>query len=201
MLSIKDIHDFWKNANGKNSPEKYLSGEEKTEFIISKISEISNKSDVILEIGCNAGRNLNGLLQAGYKNLVGIEINYNAIMVMEKEFPGMYKEIKIYNFPAETILPYLLENSIDVIFTMAVLEHIHFNSENIISENIKRIARKNIITIEDEYTKSDRHLPRNYKYIFESEKFIQIEWKRKLKIAGLSGRYIYRLFKRRNNAI
>ena len=64
------------------------------------------------------------------------------------------------------IIPKLHDESFDVVFTMAVLEHLSLESEFVFS-HIIRITKNVILTIEDEFTCSSRHFPRNYRKIFE----------------------------------
>jgi 2-polyprenyl-3-methyl-5-hydroxy-6-metoxy-1,4-benzoquinol methylase len=193
LKSRKQVQEFWKNPNYANLPEKYLHGKERTDFLVGKIQENFGTDASILEIGCNVGRNLHGLYSAGYKNLHGIEINENAIAEMQKHFPKMAENIKIYNLPAEYAILNIPPNSIDVIFTMAVLEHIHDESD-FIFHKMKEIAKKAIITIEDEVTVSERHEPRNYAEIFNCKKFQEKESACNLKLPGLSKKFVYRYF-------
>ena len=85
----------------------------RSQTIINTLSPLITKEYSILEIGCNTGRNLNHLWQAGYK-------------------------LSIQKCDA---------NSIDVIFTMAVLEHLHPDSRFLFKE-IARVARKYVLAIE-----------------------------------------------------
>jgi len=78
-------------------------------------------------LGCNVGRNLFCLWQAGYKNISGIELNKHALEVMRTSFPVIDRE-SIYNGFLEDILPELEDRKFDIIFSLAVLEHVHPNS-------------------------------------------------------------------------
>ena len=193
MKSRKQVQEFWKNPNYANLPEKYLEGKERTDFLVGKIQENFSTDASILEIGCNVGRNLHGLFSAGYKKLHGIEINENAIIEMQKHFPKMAESIKIYNLPAEYAILNIPANSIDVIFTMAVLEHIHDESD-FIFQRMKEVAKKAIVTIEDEVKASERHEPRNYSEILNCKKFQEKESAHNLNLPGLSKRFVYRYF-------
>ena len=82
--------------------------------------------------------------------------------------------IKIHNMPAEDIIGKFEDNEFDIVFTMAVLEHIHTDSEWIFTE-MARITKTHLITIEDERGISWRHFPRDYKKVFEQLGLVQIE--------------------------
>ena len=128
----------------------------------------------ILEIGCNVGRNLNYLFLVGFKNLEGIELSEKAIQQLKQSYPKMACHTKIYNMPVEEIIREFRDCEFDIVFTMAVLEHIHTDSEWVFPE-IVRITKDFLIIIEDERCISWRHFPRNYKKVFEPIGIKQIE--------------------------
>lgn len=75
---------------------------------------------------------------------------------------------------------------------MAVLEHIHFDSDWIFAELV-RIAPL-IITIEDEVDISTRHFPRNYQKVFEPLGMRQVDFDPN--VPGLHDYFKYRAFRR-----
>lgn len=169
--SRNELHRYWmRPGDGSNLPEKYLKpvGDyRRSQFLLELIKLYTDANVNILEIGCNVGRNQNYLFLAGFDKLTGIEISEDAVALMKKTYPEMTKSAKIINEPVEDVIGTFLENEFDVVFTMAVLEHIHPDSEFIFSEMV-RITHRYLITIEDEKGISWRHFPRNYKKIFES---------------------------------
>ena len=162
----KQLHNYWMMPPEEaNRPEAYLEGRKKSGYLIDLIKRFGNADDSILELGCNVGRNLFCLWQAGYKNISGIEVNERALEIMRQSFPAI-GQVPIYNGLLEDIVPELENDKFDIIFSMAVLEHVHPSSNSIFKE-IGRICRKNIITIEIEDNSGARVFPRNYKKIFE----------------------------------
>jgi SAM-dependent methyltransferase len=119
----------------------------------------------VLEVGCNAGRNLEALRQAGYDDLTGIEINSDALALLRTEFPPLAERATLLNAPLEEVAPTLPERSFDAVFTMAVLEHIHPESEWTFA-HIADAARRVLITIEDERRNMWRAFARNYSEVF-----------------------------------
>ena len=200
-LSRKEILDFWRKTSSKssiedNSPSHYLKGQERSIVLLELIKEHLLYKDIILEIGCNVGRNLNALYQTGYKNLYGIELNKEAIQLMKKVFPAIYNKDRIINSSIEDTIKTFSDNSFDLTFTMAVFEHIHYESDFIFDE-VMRISKKYILTIEDEKTVwSNRHFCRNYKDIFEKNEWRQIFERNCQELKILDDRFWVRLFKK-----
>ena len=171
----EELHSFWRNPTKGNLPEGYVHGQERSVFLVNLIRKYeSNKSAKFLDIGCNVGRNLHYVQKEGYHNLSGIEISTNAVLLMKKEFSKLASDVTIYNEPVEERIKLFPQKEFDVIYTMAVLEHIHVDS-NFVFEEIARITKKTLITIEDEKAISNRHFPRNYKTIFEKFGLKQVE--------------------------
>jgi SAM-dependent methyltransferase len=173
MKSRGELHEYWESRSdaeeipfdAKNLPESYLTDSGRSEFLFDIISKHTEKSDAILELGCNVGRNLHFLHKNGYRNLHSIEINAYALELLNKEFPQLNEDAEIYNSPIENQITEFEDNEFDTCFTMAVLEHMHPESEWIFQE-IVRVSSSYIILIEDEMTISWRHEPRRYAELF-----------------------------------
>ena len=84
---------------------------------------------------------------------------------MEEEFPKLNQDAELYNSPIEDKITEFEDGEFDVCFTMAVLEHIHPESEWIFQEMV-RVTSDYIILIEDEESISWRHEPRRYAELF-----------------------------------
>ncbi|MFG6150079.1 class I SAM-dependent methyltransferase [Halobacillus sp. B23F22_1] len=188
--SIEEIHDYWVNSS---FPEKYASKIERSEFLTEYIKKYISKRGYILEIGCNVGRNLNHLYENGYKRLAGIEISEEAVEALKQTYPKLGEHAEILQRPIEDVVKEVHTNSFHLVFSMAVLEHIHPDSEWVFEE-LARISRAFIITVEAEEAENWRLFPRNYREIFEQYGFKQIE-ERECSEAGLKN-YTLRVFKK-----
>jgi len=134
----------------------------RSQTIINILGPIVSKDDSILEIGCNLGRNLNHLWQAGYKNVRGMEISEHAVKRLRSEYPCLAM-ISVDIGPAEQSIQKYDDKSIDVIFTMAVLEHLHPDSRFLFNE-IARVVGKYVLAIEPrEGKRSHMQYPWNMK--------------------------------------
>lgn len=168
------LFQYWKHPSDGNLPQDYMKRRyRRSQFLIKLIKRYAEPNAKILEIGCNVGRNLNHLFNAGYTKLAGVEISEDAIDLMKRVYPKMAKQTKIYNKPVEDIIKNFEDDIFEVVFTMAVLQCIHTDSKFIFPQMV-RITNKYLITIEDERSVSWKHFPRNYKKIFESLSMRQI---------------------------
>lgn len=162
---MSKYQDYWRNpVTGNNNPRTYVKDTSgKKEMLLAVMEKYASKKDSILEIGCNIGRNLNVLFEAGYTNLTGVEINEDAVKMGKDLFPNLKADIRIGAI--EDLLSDLPKH--DVIFSIAVFEHIPTESEWVFEE-IEKKVKKVLITIEDEKNQSWKHFPRNYKEVFKN---------------------------------
>ncbi len=168
--SREEIHEYWKHCSAKGN----LLPIERSLFLVEIIKRYITTSASIIEIGCSVGRNLNYLFLNGFQNLAGIEISESAIRLLEQSYPKLAEQAVIYNESAEEALGKIPSEEFTLVFTMAVLQHIHPSSEFIFDE-IARITGGYFITIEIEHVRTWSAFPRNYKTIFESLGFKQVE--------------------------
>jgi 2-polyprenyl-3-methyl-5-hydroxy-6-metoxy-1,4-benzoquinol methylase len=189
--SRSELHDYWRApADSGNQPVSYLeSGHARSQFLVSLVRRYAQPSASILEIGCNTGRNLDHLHRAGYTNLMGIEISEPAINLLRQSYPHLGHS-QVYLGSVEDLIGKV--GTFDVVFTMAVFEHLHSDSAWVFKE-IAGITRT-LITIEDEHHHSWRHFPRNYKRIFEPLGLRQVE--EQTRLPELSAEFVARVFQR-----
>ena len=191
-----ELHSYWRQPwDGSNRPEGYLDGKEKSELLLELIGKYADRQSRVLEIGCNVGRNLNYLFLAGLTRLEGIEISEAAVRLLRQTFPEMARNTKIHNVPVEDIIKAFEDDEFDIVFTMAVLEHIHRDSEWIFAE-MARITKNFLITIEDEQGISWRHFPRSYNKVFEPLGMRQLEEHRCDSVDRLGSDVYARVFKK-----
>ncbi len=166
-----DCRKFWSTevnqyANS-NEPQQYSSKSTKLIEFMAKFWKPHVESEhKVLELGCNAGANLETLRLLGFTSLAGVEINPEAVKLMSSVFPDLYRDVNVNIGSLDDRLPLLATDSSDVIFTMAVLMHVHPKSNNIFSEMV-RIARKYIVTVEPEFANYGYVFSRNYRRVFQ----------------------------------
>ncbi|MDQ0349018.1 class I SAM-dependent methyltransferase [Ancylobacter vacuolatus] len=163
------LHEFWQTrAPEGNVPEDYLRPVERSRALLALISDVP-KTAKILEIGCNIGRNLAFLHDAGYRDVRGIEISRHAVGLLRENYPQLkHSDIRIG--AAEDVLPTFGDGEFDLVFTMAVLEHIHPQSQ-LVFDNMARIT-SHILCIEPKRGHaSSRQYPHDLKALFKARGF------------------------------
>lgn len=166
-ITGEELREYWSNPpDDKNKPEAYKEATGRSDYLVSLLEKYGSKKDKIFELGCNVGRNLNHLYINGYKNLESVEINTGALEELRKTFPDMAANVTLNNSAAEEFMPTLKDNSFDVMYTMAVLLHIHPDSEWIF-EHMVRATKKYLIIIEAETSVEYKLYARDYKAVFE----------------------------------
>jgi 2-polyprenyl-3-methyl-5-hydroxy-6-metoxy-1,4-benzoquinol methylase len=110
----------WADAVGKEDEELgNLSVNQMTQDFISR--NVSDKSAKILDAGAGFGSSIQGLKNAGYKNIQALELSSRRARVLKKKFPGM----KIDNIPVKEISnSSIIDHKFDVIYMWHVLEHV-----------------------------------------------------------------------------
>jgi len=163
---------YWNNPTHPiNQPEIYARWTERSDYLLKVLTPFVDRSDHIIELGCNIGRNLAALWDAGYHNLYGVDINSRALELSKKFYPGM--KASLYHGTIENFEWH--RDTYDCIFTMGVLMHLPDNSIfNVIEKRVGRV----LITIEDEHTpniKGGHHFPRDYSKVFVGLRQIHVE--------------------------
>jgi hypothetical protein len=84
------------------------------------------------------------------------------------------KAAQIYCGPVEEAIKTYRDGQFDVVYTMAVLEHIHSESEWVFREMV-RVTKDFLVTVEDERGFSERHFPRRYDKVFKPLGMAEVE--------------------------
>lgn len=186
--NIEECLNYWKEPKDHNKTSNYNKEhtQQRSRYLVGMFEKYNiDKNSNILEIGCNCGRNLNHLNKAGYKNLSGIEINNEALTLLHEIFPELSAEL--INGSIEDNILFFKDYQFDVVYTMAVIQHIHIDS-NWIFKHIARICKKYLILIELD--------TRDYEKIFSNLGFTLIEKRLCSKIKGIE-KYKFRIFEKK----
>lgn len=145
---------YWLSPGGGNEAVDYWGKWDRSEFLYEFMRGVVPFGAEVMELGCNCGRNIKYLSDRGYTNIFGIDINAGAV--------AFTKGLPIYCQSIEDF--YKGDDIPEMVFSMAVLEHLPIESEWV----FEKIAQSRyVLTIEDEARRGVINYPRNYKKIFE----------------------------------
>ncbi|MGH3986017.1 MAG: class I SAM-dependent methyltransferase [Actinomycetes bacterium] len=162
---IDDLHAFWRQpAPAGNSPGAFVPPVGRSKVLLELLSDLPTDAR-ILEVGCNVGRNLAHLYDHGYHHLEGVEISPHAVELLRKTYPQI-ADVPVHLGPAEDVLPGMATDSFDLVFTMAVIEHIHPDSSAVF-DHMVRIGRS-ILSIEPPGRRSHRQYPHDVPEVFRT---------------------------------
>lgn len=137
IMKRADLLAFWQQPEPVgNVPEDFIDPVDRSRVLALLLEHLPREARV-LEVGCNVGRNLAYLADAGYTDLEGVEISKRAVDLLRNTYPKL-ADTPIHLGAAEDVLPGL-DGPYDLVFTMAVLEHIHPKSQ-IVFDEICRLA-------------------------------------------------------------
>lgn len=175
-------------------PAFYLDMTWGTRIALYVLNKYAKKEWSILEIGCNTGKVMANVINAGFKNVSGIEINPAAISLGRKHYPVLNK-VQIINSPIEEVVKDIDE--VDVIYACGVYMHLPPEFEWVF-EVIANKARKLILTTENEAETDFFKWGRNYKDIFEKLGWVQLEEQSGALYPPLPASSVVRVFMRPN---
>lgn len=193
IMKRDDLLNFWQTeAPEGNVPADYIAPVERSEALL-KLVQFLPADARILEVGCNVGRNLAFLFNAGYRNVEGVEISPHAVNLLRETFPEL-DGTTIHLGAAEDVLPTLETAAFDLVFTMAVMEHIHPDSSNVF-DDIARLS-DHVLAIEPTRRHAtSRQYPHDPDAIFRSRGFRLASATPMTGVPGLAT-YTARLFER-----
>ena len=191
--SRDELHEYWRAPDQDNAAADYREGAERSAYLVDLMDRHVSRDGAVLEIGCNVGRNLHHLREAGYKNLSGVEISQEAVDLMKETFPDVAANAQIHVGPVEEQVKTFADGQFEAVYTMAVLEHIHTDSDWVFDE-MARIASRRIIVLEDEKSRTWRHFQRNYREVFEKAGGRQLEEADLTDVPGLGSKFVARVF-------
>lgn len=201
MWSAERCQQYWatleRGVEG-SAPNGYVAkSTEIVDFVHNLWKPDVAQTDKVLEIGCNAGANLARLRQLEYSRLSGVEIDADSIVELRRTFPELAETV-VHQGSIEDVLPSIEADDVDVVFAMAVLQHIHPSSNRVFAEMV-RVARCHICVIELEQVITHNHFCRDYSRVFEALgcrqlRAAEISWSSSTEVAEVYHGYTARLF-------
>ncbi|WP_254271592.1 class I SAM-dependent methyltransferase [Haloarcula marina] len=150
-MDSHDVRDEWADRSGEYSPTYYAhyGPDETSELVRSIIADHCGREASVLEVGCGVGRHLAALVDAGFEDVTGIDVNGEALDVLADTYPelaavGTFEETAI-----EDYAPAQADDAFDVVFSVETLQHVHPDAAWVF-DDVARIAGQLLVTVENE---------------------------------------------------
>ena len=150
-MDPEDNRHGWAERDGDYSPDYYaqLGANEVTETLGDVFAHYVPEDATVLEVGCSSGRHLAALLDAGYENLTGIDLNDASFDVMAEHYPALAETGTFHTVAIEEFVPQLPDDAFDVVYSVETLQHVHPDDEWVFEELV-RVTGDLLITAENE---------------------------------------------------
>ncbi|APE94881.1 class I SAM-dependent methyltransferase [Halodesulfurarchaeum sp. HSR-GB] len=151
-MDSQEVRREWRARSGEYSPAyyAYYGPDDKTDAVRAALDEhLARPDPAILEVGSSAGRHLAGLLEAGYTDLAGVELNPEAKPVMEENYPELASQGTFHFDAIESVVSEFADDAFDVVYSVETLQHVH-PDDDWVFEALARIAGELIVTVENE---------------------------------------------------
>jgi len=150
-MDSDEVRRQWEERSGAYSPEyyAYYGPNETSELLRARLDAALDSDAAVLELGCSSGRHLAHLLEHGYEDLHGIEINDEAFDVMADAYPDLADRGTFYADAIEAVAPEFETDRFDAVYSVETLQHIHPDDEWVFDE-LARITGELLVTVESE---------------------------------------------------
>jgi len=184
-VDSNDVREEWADRSGEYSPTYYAhyGPDETSELVRAKIERYAGADARVLEVGCGVGRHLAALAEAGFSELSGVDVNEEALDVLDETYPELSA---VGEFHAGTIEEYVESvetDAFDAVFSVETLQHIHPEAEWVFAE-LARVSSDLVVTVENEsgeygtVNHVDEQLPlyyRDWRTVFTDLGFEEVE--------------------------
>ncbi|CCQ32556.1 trans-aconitate 2-methyltransferase protein [Halorhabdus tiamatea SARL4B] len=179
------VRHEWADRSGEYSPEYYAhyGPNDTSEAIRATVDRYLSDEAAVLEIGCSSGRHLAHLLEGGYTNLTGVEVNDDAFDVMAESYPELASQGTFYHDTIEAVVEDFADGQFDAVFAVETLQHIHPDSTWVFDELV-RITDDLLVTVENEGD-SDGTAEPDVTYVSEDIPLYHRDWHRVFTDRGL----------------
>ena len=150
-MDSDDVRRRWAQRSGEFSPAYYAhrGPDETSEAIRALLDRYVDREASVLEPGCSSGRHLAYLHTDGFRDLTGIEVNEDALAVMETAYPDLAAAGTFHADAIEDVLETVEDGAFEAVYSVETLQHVHPDSEWVFAE-LARVTDTLLITVENE---------------------------------------------------
>ncbi|UPV76949.1 class I SAM-dependent methyltransferase (plasmid) [Halorussus limi] len=156
-MEPEDGRRYWADRSEEFSPSYYadIGQNEVSETLAAVLDHYVSRDAAILEVGCSSGRHLANLLDEGYENLTGIDINDDSFDVMADHYPRLAETGTFHAGAIEELVPEFPDDAFDVVYSVETLQHVPPENAGVFEE-LARVSADLLITAENEGNSPER---------------------------------------------
>lgn len=184
-MDSHEVRQAWADRSGEYSPTYYAhyGADETSERVASILEDYVDESARVLEVGCGMGRHLAALADAGFTELTGIDVNEEALDILEETYPELAAAGSFHAEAIEEFVTSLDDDAFDVVYSVETLQHIHPDVAWVFDE-LARITGSLLVTVENESGDDggvnyvDESVPlfyRDWNRVFTDRGFVEVE--------------------------
>ncbi|MFC6835078.1 class I SAM-dependent methyltransferase [Halomarina ordinaria] len=150
-MDSHEVRRQWAERSGEYSPEyyAYYGPDDTSETVHALLDRFVGRDARVLELGCSSGRHLSHLHEEGFEDLSGIEVNDDALDVMEEVYPDLADAGTFYLDAIEDVVGDFADDRFDAVYSVETLQHLHPDAEWVYAE-LARITAGLLVTVENE---------------------------------------------------
>ncbi|OVE86188.1 class I SAM-dependent methyltransferase [Natronolimnobius baerhuensis] len=151
-MNSNDVRRQWADRSGEYSPEyyAYYGPDDTSDGICRTLEQFVDRTAPVLELGCSSGRHLAHLYEHGFENVTGIELNGDALEVMEEAYPDLAADGEFHIDAIEGVVSDFADDEFSVVYSVETLQHLHPDATWVFDE-LSRITSDVLITAEIEH--------------------------------------------------
>lgn len=189
-----DMAQRWRAANREDDLgyKHYLEPDDTARKLLGEVRARTGIGDHVLDLGCNVGRDLNELWNAGYRNLTGVEIGVEPVRAMREVFPAMAAGARIVNKSMDEAIGEFKDGEFSMVYTHGSLISLDAGKQCVF-DNMCRVTRRWIITVENEW--NPILFPRDFSKVFADRGMRQI-YSEVIRKPGSKNKTVMRIFEK-----
>ncbi|MFB6117584.1 class I SAM-dependent methyltransferase [Halosegnis sp.] len=145
-----DTHQPWEGRTGEFSPTYYAykgangTSETLRDLLVARVGRDAS----VLEVGCNVGRHLAYLHDAGFTDLTGVDINPAAVTKLQETHPSLAAAGQFRVGDIAAVAGQLPAGAFDVVYSVESLQHVPDDGR--VFDDVARAAGDLLVTVENE---------------------------------------------------
>jgi len=166
-MENRTVAKHWTEEDSLGGVRLYACLAERTRIILDEAKHlVVDKSESVLDIGCNCGRDLEALRRIGCTSLYGIEPCEIAVQRLKECYPKLNEMAIILNESVGSAIKKFADNQFHLAYTFTTLQHIPLESSAVFKDIAASTKYLMVVECEHHDAKPEYIWDRNYQLVF-----------------------------------